>query len=402
MSDYTQVNDYSAKDALSTGNPLKIIKGSDIDAELAAISTAIASKYDSTDVASAAEAQAGISNTVVITPGRLTSWAQNGAGVLEDIQTLTDPGADRLLFFDFSAGSGAFLSLSAAFTISGTELQLAGTVTDPVDETRTLTAGNGLSGGGDLSADRTFDLDFNELTGATAAGTDLIAFADVSDSNTVRKATLTDLLGAQGGDLTAGVGLSFSVGTGVNGVASTIDLDIASLTEETNVDFTNDEMVFYDNSAGVERKIAPDDLLGAALGDARYYKSGSQSVTSTPAKVTFGTSTYDELTRGTVASSTYTRGSVAGRIMVHAKVHFSNINDDEYIRLFIYKNGAEYSRVTFYNDTDNDTPTQAIQITDFLSLAASDTVDIYASTTSTSEALTTGSAYGSFLIQELS
>ena len=58
MSDYTQVNDYSAKDALSTGNPLKIIKGSDIDAELAAISTAIASKYDSTDVASAAEAQA--------------------------------------------------------------------------------------------------------------------------------------------------------------------------------------------------------------------------------------------------------------------------------------------------------------------------------------------------------
>ena len=46
MSDYTQIVDYSAKDALAKGNPSKKILGSEIDAELAAIATAIATKLD--------------------------------------------------------------------------------------------------------------------------------------------------------------------------------------------------------------------------------------------------------------------------------------------------------------------------------------------------------------------
>lgn len=47
MSDYTQVTDFSAKDALTSGDPEKIIAGADVDAELAAISTAIATKANS-------------------------------------------------------------------------------------------------------------------------------------------------------------------------------------------------------------------------------------------------------------------------------------------------------------------------------------------------------------------
>lgn len=46
MSNYTPVNDYSVKDALVSGDPNKVIKGSDIDDETAAIQTAIASKAD--------------------------------------------------------------------------------------------------------------------------------------------------------------------------------------------------------------------------------------------------------------------------------------------------------------------------------------------------------------------
>lgn len=46
MSDYTQSTDFSAKDALATGDPAKVIYGADIDAELALVSTAIASKVD--------------------------------------------------------------------------------------------------------------------------------------------------------------------------------------------------------------------------------------------------------------------------------------------------------------------------------------------------------------------
>jgi hypothetical protein len=47
MSNYAQAVFFAPKDALTTGNPLKVIKGVEMDAELAAITTAIASKYDS-------------------------------------------------------------------------------------------------------------------------------------------------------------------------------------------------------------------------------------------------------------------------------------------------------------------------------------------------------------------
>lgn len=49
MSDYTKTTNFTAKDALTTGNPAKIAKGTEVDAEFDAISTSIATKYDSGD-----------------------------------------------------------------------------------------------------------------------------------------------------------------------------------------------------------------------------------------------------------------------------------------------------------------------------------------------------------------
>ena len=46
MTDYVQLTDFSAKDSLVPGDPEKAILGSDVDAELLGISTAIASKAD--------------------------------------------------------------------------------------------------------------------------------------------------------------------------------------------------------------------------------------------------------------------------------------------------------------------------------------------------------------------
>ena len=46
MSDYTKATDFAAKDALPTGNAAKIVKGTEIDDEFAAIQTAIATKLD--------------------------------------------------------------------------------------------------------------------------------------------------------------------------------------------------------------------------------------------------------------------------------------------------------------------------------------------------------------------
>ena len=46
MSDYSRQYDFEAKDGLLSGNPLKVIKGSEVDGEFDAIVTAIASKID--------------------------------------------------------------------------------------------------------------------------------------------------------------------------------------------------------------------------------------------------------------------------------------------------------------------------------------------------------------------
>lgn len=49
MSDYTKLTNFAVKDGYTTGNPAKVIKGTEIDDEFNAISTAIATKYDSSD-----------------------------------------------------------------------------------------------------------------------------------------------------------------------------------------------------------------------------------------------------------------------------------------------------------------------------------------------------------------
>lgn len=46
MSSYTKSTDFASKDALLTGNPLKVVKGTEIDDEFNAIQTAINSKAD--------------------------------------------------------------------------------------------------------------------------------------------------------------------------------------------------------------------------------------------------------------------------------------------------------------------------------------------------------------------
>lgn len=51
MSNYAQITSFGPKDALITGNPAKLIKGSEIDPELAAISAAIQSKLDAASLA---------------------------------------------------------------------------------------------------------------------------------------------------------------------------------------------------------------------------------------------------------------------------------------------------------------------------------------------------------------
>lgn len=51
MSDYTKLVDYASKDALTSGDPNKVVRGIELDAEFEAIETAVATKADLTSPA---------------------------------------------------------------------------------------------------------------------------------------------------------------------------------------------------------------------------------------------------------------------------------------------------------------------------------------------------------------
>ena len=52
MSNYTKLTDYASKDALTSGNPSKLIKGTEIDADFLSIQTNMATKIDATTASS--------------------------------------------------------------------------------------------------------------------------------------------------------------------------------------------------------------------------------------------------------------------------------------------------------------------------------------------------------------
>jgi hypothetical protein len=80
MSNYVKATNFTAKDALPTGDSGKIVKGTEIDVELSAIAAAIASKSDSnsptfTGTPLAPTASAGTNNTQLATTAFATAAA---------------------------------------------------------------------------------------------------------------------------------------------------------------------------------------------------------------------------------------------------------------------------------------------------------------------------------------
>jgi hypothetical protein len=77
MSNYTKATDFASKDDLLSGDPQKIIKGTEIDDEFAAIQTAVNSKADSNNSAltgtpTAPTAAAGTNTTQIATTAFVT------------------------------------------------------------------------------------------------------------------------------------------------------------------------------------------------------------------------------------------------------------------------------------------------------------------------------------------
>jgi hypothetical protein len=74
------------------------------------------------ELATTAEVVTGADTARAVTPAGVEAWAAQNAGMVQDIADLADPGADRILFWDDSAGAATNLTVSNGLAISTTTL----------------------------------------------------------------------------------------------------------------------------------------------------------------------------------------------------------------------------------------------------------------------------------------
>jgi microcystin-dependent protein len=138
VTDYTKTTDFASKDALSTGNPAKIVKGTEIDDELVAISGAIGSKADKasptfTGTPAAPTASSGTSTTQVAT----TAFAMGAAA-------LVSPSGEIKMWPTATAPTGFLLcdGANVSRTIYAALFTVIGTTFGAGDGTTTFTVPN--------------------------------------------------------------------------------------------------------------------------------------------------------------------------------------------------------------------------------------------------------------------
>ena len=226
---------------------------------------------------------------VLDSSGDLTAAAFGTAAleVIDDqVNTLLTAGTGVSLSYDDAAGT---------LTINGQQGDVTG-----------VTAGDGLSGGGNSGA-VTVALDLNELTAAAVdVANDSVAIVDASASNGSRKESIADLATAMAGTnitatngvlsttadltgVTAGDGLS---GGGTSG-AITVALDFNELTAAA-VDVANDSIPIIDATGNTSKKESIADLATAMAGT---YITATNGVLSSTADLT-GVTAGDGLSGG--------------------------------------------------------------------------------------------------------
>lgn len=84
MSNYTKTTNFTSKDSLSSGNPLKVVRGSEFDTEFNAIATAVATKADLASPALTGTATAvnlTVSGTMTASGGIALTGALSGGSI---------------------------------------------------------------------------------------------------------------------------------------------------------------------------------------------------------------------------------------------------------------------------------------------------------------------------------
>lgn len=123
MSNYTKSTNFATKDSLASGNPLKVIKGTEIDDEFEALETAVATKADSASptFTGTATIPTATITTGTITTGTvttLTSTTANTTTINFGNWTVTEDGSNNLIFA-YSGTDSMKLDSSGNITVIG-------------------------------------------------------------------------------------------------------------------------------------------------------------------------------------------------------------------------------------------------------------------------------------------
>jgi len=215
MSDYTKSTNFATKDNLSSGNPLKIVKGTEIDTEFNNIATAIATKADlasptltgtptlptgtiattqssgnnTTAVATTAFVQTAIATLYPVGSIYINATSSTNPATLLGFGTWTAFGAGRVMvgfdsgnsLFDTAeetGGSADAINVSHTHTATSTS-----TVTDPGhNHTAARYSGGSSTGVGSVDSDNATVTSTN-TTGITVATTTSISTEGSSGTN---------------------------------------------------------------------------------------------------------------------------------------------------------------------------------------------------------------------------
>lgn len=187
MSDYTKATDFAAKDALLTGNPSKLVKGTELDTEFNNIATAVSTKID--DDAELA-AIAGLTSAADKAP----YFTGSGTAALMDVTAAARTVLDDATVADMRTTLGAAALGANTFTAdqtigAGAKLIFEGT-TDNTNET-TIDPG-------DPSADRTITLPDETGTVALRGANTFTGLQTWKASADIASAATVDLTAATG------------------------------------------------------------------------------------------------------------------------------------------------------------------------------------------------------------
>lgn len=142
MSDYTKSTNFAAKDALASGNPSKIVLGTELDNEFNAIAGAVASKVEQADIDSAVAALNG--RIVQIVSNKYTNSTQTTTNTYIDTfntVTITPTSASSKIIL-FAGTMAAFWNYGGAAKVR----MIRNTSANIVVGDQWLWASNGFTG----------------------------------------------------------------------------------------------------------------------------------------------------------------------------------------------------------------------------------------------------------------